>query len=130
MSEKRPLVLAAGRAAELAAGDTVAGVQHVAKYTLDGPLQANTGTTRWHPDKSITLTGCYVSLGVAGSGRVEIDVRKNGASVFTSRPSVAAGAYKSPVVTLNQSLTPSDSLTVDVKQAGGAKNAVVSLTYY
>lgn len=133
MTLRNPLVLVSGSMRELPAGDTVAGASGaggpgagVVKFNVVGYVVAGLLTPRWYPERDMTLTGAYFSLGTAGSA--QFDVRKNGASVFPGAKPTTANANKSTVVALNISLTPTDYLTVAVVAAGGA-DATLCITY-
>lgn len=104
-------------------------VPSTATYTINGVLEVALGTLRKYPDRTITITGVYFSVGVAGGGTVEIDVRKNGTSIFSTKPSIASGQYKSSTQTVSVSVSTTDYLTVDVTQAGSASDAVVTIIY-
>lgn len=101
----------------------------IAKFFILGALSANLGTGRWYPESTVTLKRVYFSLGTAPVGGAEIDVKKNGASIFPSnRPSCSAGAFKSTSVAVDVTLTSEEYLTVDVVTAGGS-NATVCIVY-
>ena len=99
------------------------------KYSIVGALAVAVGNMRWYPDRSITLSEVYFSLGVAGGSTAQIDVKKNGVSIFSGTyPTVTAGNNLSSTVAVSTTLTTSDYLTVDVLQASGS-NAVVVIQY-
>ena len=130
MATRNPLVLIGGQISELPAGDTLSGATGggaaVAKLFIIGSLTLGSGGPRWYPERSITLSSVYFSLGVAGSA--VIDVLKNGVSVFSgAKPTVASG-NKSSVIAVTTSLTADDYLTVSVLTAGGS-NATVCVVY-
>jgi hypothetical protein len=87
-----------------------------AKLTFQGEVAPQIGVARWYPDRNITLKEIYFSLGVAGSTGITIDVKKNGATIFSGpAPTLTAGTYISTRVASNVTLTPDDFLTVDIK---------------
>lgn len=102
----------------------------VVKYNIVGNVQVNTGTLRWYPEATVTLTSAYFSLSVAGSSTTEIDVKKNGVSIFGTKPTVGSGVYRSTNTSLSTSVTSSDYLTFDVTIAGtGAQDGVIYVQY-
>lgn len=136
MATRKALVLVNGTISELPAGDNVDVVASsaplVAKFNIVGSLASNSITgiaSRWYPEKSVTLTSVYFSLGTAGTGSAVIDVLKNGVSIFSgSKPICSAGQNKSSVITTSVAMTPSDYLTVSIITASGS-DAVVCIAY-
>lgn len=121
MAERRPLVHLNGRIAELPSGDTTPGAGSsgnlVTKYSISGPLAVHTGILRWYPEKSVTISAVYFCTDNSdGVTTTEVDVKKNGTSIFTTTPS--GNGYKSSVVSVSISMVISDYITVDVVQAG------------
>jgi hypothetical protein len=99
------------------------------KYNIVGALGANTGTMRWYPDRSITLSQVYFSLGTAGTGTTTITVKKNGTAIGGTAPAATSGQFKSSTQTTTDTLTTSDYLTVDVAAGASAADAVVCIVY-
>lgn len=136
MATRKALVLINGVISELPTGDNVDVVASsaplVAKFTIVGDIAAGgiTGiNSRWYPEKSVTLSSVYFSLGTAPTGTAVIDVLKNGASIFPgSKPTCSSGQYKSSVVNVTVAMTPSDYLTISVVTASGS-DAVVCIAY-
>lgn len=131
MATRKPLVLIGGSIRELPNGDTVAGSaggggSDVAKLFIIGALQAGSGGPRWYPDRSITISSVYFSLGTAGSA--VIDVLKNGASIFSGEKPTTVSENKSSVISVSVAVDPTDYLTVSVLTAGG-QNATVCVVY-
>lgn len=131
MAVRNPLVLVAGAVQELPTGDTINGAtggggNSVTKYAIVGTLQTGTGTPRWYPDRSVTISSVYFSLGTAGTAT--IDVLKNGTSIFSGSKPQTTAANKSSVISVSVSMTVSDYLTVSVQVAGGA-DATVYIVY-
>lgn len=88
-----------------------------------------TGLSRLYNDTSMTLQILAVraSVGVAPSGPLILDVRRNGSSIFslaTDRPTIAGGAFTSGRIEPAETVTlaPDDYLTADVVSgtSGGA----------
>ena len=121
------------------AGSGAGNVTKVVRYNITGPLLVSTGTLRWYPESSITLTGVYFSLGSPGTSTVTMDVKVDQLSVLSTLPTASAGQYKSIVVQVpssmggnsaNASLVITDYITVDVVNPGGAVNAILYITYF
>lgn len=133
MALRRPLVVVSGRVQELPVGDSLpASVSLVAKYAITGTLTIQTGSARWYPDRSITISAAYFSVGTAPSGgSAIIDIKKNGTSIFSgSKPTISSGQNLSTTISgLSVSLTSSDYLTVDVNSANGAADATSCIVY-
>lgn len=138
MAARKPLVIINGQVQQLQPGDSLeggggggssgSGLDQV-RYNIFGKLIVMTGVMRWYPDSDITISSCYFSIGVVDTSLVEIDVKKNGTSIFTEKPSVAVGEYKSSVKTVSIPMTVDDYLTCDVTQSSNARDAVVSIVY-
>jgi|GEM_PF-2604948 len=91
-----------------------------------------TGSARWYPDRNITITSVYFSLGHAAvNSNTVIDVKKNGVSIFSGTfPTAAAGAYKSSVISgLAIALTSADYLTVDVTTGSDGQYLTAVIVY-
>lgn len=133
MALRKPVVMIAGALQELPATDTIASgsaTASVVRNSYAGTLTPTTGTVRWYPDRAVTLASVYFSLGVASSGAVTIDVRKNGATVFSGTvPTGTAGAYLSSTVSVTTTLTTADYLTVDITAATDGANLTTTITY-
>lgn len=133
MVARNPLVLVNGAIQELPVGDTVNGATggggsatDVAKLFIVGTLTAGSGGPRWYPDRAITISSVYFSLGTAGTAT--IDVLKNGTSICSGSPPTVSAGNKSNVVSVSVAMTTSDYLTVSVLTAGGT-NATVCVVY-
>lgn len=98
----------------------------VSKFVIVGTLALLTGTPRWYPDRSVTISSVYFSLGTAGTAT--IDVLKNGASIFSGSKPQTTAANKSSIISVSVAMTTSDYLTVSVNTAGGA-DATVYIVY-
>ena len=123
MTTRLPLVQSAGQIGQLQAGDSITGALLVSRYTVVGTLAVATGTPRWYPDRNITLTGIYFSLGTAPSGySCLIDVLKNGASIFSGTyPTCTTGNNLSTTVAVSTTMTTSDYLTVNITAVSGVE---------
>jgi hypothetical protein len=107
-----------------------AGGTDVTKYNITGTITVNTGAMRWYPDRNITLSKVYFSLGTSPSGNVVIDVKKNGTSIFSGTyPTCTSGNYLSSSVTVSTNLTSTDYITVDVTAGTSGSDAVVFIVY-
>jgi hypothetical protein len=132
MTQRRPLVIINGQIQELPVGDSTPGVggggTKVAKCNVIGNLAVQSGTVRWYPEDNIGLIKMYASLGTAPqNGSAVFNVKKNGTSIGTI--TVPAGAYVSSDVSLSETATRDDYLTVDTTQANGGANATICLVY-
>lgn len=117
------------------AGTAIIGVDYPQKRfitaSFPGNLAAVVGSTRWYPDKNITLQNVHVSVGTPPTGAPAVfNVRKNGAALFSSpKPTIAVSQNVSATNALTTTLTPSDYLTLDVETPSGAANAVIRVDY-
>jgi hypothetical protein len=93
-----------------------------------GTVQPQTGTLRWYPDSNIVITKIFVNASEPPITSVlNLDVKKNGTSIGTVTLNI--GDYKSDTITLNQSLTSDDYITVDVITGGNAAFATLTISY-
>ena len=98
--------------------------------TFPGTLAVLVGTLRWYPSSAVTLNKVYFSVGAIATGPVQIDVKKNGVSIFSgSYPTLNAGDNLSSVVAVAVGLLTSDYLTIDMKQVNGGSDATVVIQY-
>jgi hypothetical protein len=102
----------------------------VSKYSITGTVSPATTPPRWYPDRNITITSVYFSLGTPNTtGSTIIDVSVNGTSIFSgSLPTCSTNQYKSTVITTSTAVTTSDYVTVTVNQSGGS-DATVCIVY-
>lgn len=102
----------------------------VSKYNITGVMSINTGTMRWYPDRNITLSKVYFSMGTSPTSNVVIDVKKNGSSIFSgSYPTCSSGNYLSSSVSISTPMSPTDYLTVDVTAGTTGSDAVIFIVY-
>ena len=110
-----------------------ASVVQTKTYTIPGSLTVSTGTVRWYPDASITVTGAYVSVATAPSGSsAQFSIKKTTsvpATTTLATISVSAGAYKSSISSFSSLITTEDYVTIDVISTGNASTASVTITY-
>lgn len=109
---------------------TTGGNQEV-KFSVTGTLLPVTGIPKWYPDRTITLSKVYFSLGTISIGSTAIDVKKNGVSIFTGPlPTATAGNTKSTeIVPTTTSLLITDYLTVDIITASGGSYLTAVIVY-
>ena len=102
-------------------------------YTIPGSITVSTGTVRWYPDASITVTGAYVSVATAPVGSsAQFSIKKTTSAASTTTLatiSVSAGAYKSSISSFSSLITTEDYVTIDVISTGNASTASVTITY-
>ena len=102
-------------------------------YTIPGSITVSTGTVRWYPDASITVTGAYVSVATAPVGSsAQFSIKKTTSAAATTTLatiSVSAGAYKSSISSFSSLITTEDYVTIDVISTGNASTASVTITY-
>lgn len=92
-------------------------------FSRAGTLAVSTGTFRIYNDSGATLTikAVRASVGTAPTGAaITVDVNVNGTSIFTTRPTIAAGTNTSGKVTAFTTSTISDGsyFTVDIDTVG------------
>ena len=130
MATRRPLVAINGQLSELPTGDVIAGAPLLAKMNYSGSLSPTTGSARFYPDRAITLSKVYFSLGGASLASVTIDVKKNGTSILGGTlPSCASGSFKSNEIAVTTTLSTTDYLTVDIVSAIDGKDLVAFIAY-
>ena len=101
----------------------------VSKCSFPGTVAIKEGTARWYPEVNATITQVYFSLGTASSGTVTIDVKKNGTTIFTTKPSASAGWNKSAIVNVNAAITINDSITVSIVAGSDGADLVAFIVY-
>lgn len=93
-----------------------------------GTVNPQTGTLRWYPDSNIVITSIFVNASEPPvTSNLQLTVKKNGSSI--GEVTLGIGEYKSNTVTLNESLTPNDYVTVDVITGGLAAFATLTVSY-
>jgi hypothetical protein len=93
-----------------------------------GTVNPQIGTLRWYPDSNIVITSVFVNASTPpDTSNLQLDVKKNGTSFQTVTLDI--GEYKSNAISLNQSLTPNDYITVDVITGGLAAFATLTISY-
>lgn len=93
----------------------------VATFSSTGTLATKTGGTRYYYEQPTTIQQVRASVGTApGGASIIIDVRKNGASIFSlsPKPTIISGANTATATPDTASLTAGDYLTVDITQVG------------
>lgn len=91
---------------------------------LTTPIQAGTSVAYFRATEAFTITGVRASLLVASSsGAVDVDVKKNGVSIFTTRVTIDATEKTSltattPAVISTTSVADDDEMTVDIVSPG------------
>jgi hypothetical protein len=93
-----------------------------------GTVSPQVGTLRWYPDSNIVITKIFINASEPPiTSDLQLDVKKNGTSINTI--SLPIGDYKSSTVTLDESLTTDDYVTVDVITGGNAAFATLTISY-
>lgn len=93
-----------------------------------GTVEPQVGTLRWYPDTNIVITSIFVNASEPpATSNLQLDVKKNGVSIQGVELDI--GAYRSNAISLNQSLTPNDYITVDVITGGLAAFATLTISY-
>ncbi len=106
-------------------------VTSIAKLTYFGALAITVGDLRFYPDRNITLSKVYFSIGIAGSAAITIDVKKNGVSIFSgSVPTCTAGNFLSSVISVSTAITTADYLTVDISSVVSGSDLVAHVVYF
>jgi hypothetical protein len=99
------------------------------KANFVGPVTEQVGVSRFYPPQRITIQGVYCGLSSQGTGVIEVDVRVDGTSIFTtSKPSLAADQFRSQTVEVSKIVEPTSFVTVDVTKASGS-DLVVYIIY-
>jgi hypothetical protein len=105
-------------------GLAAAGITERLEVSEEGVLVTDVGSMRWYPPYNITLLDVATFVGTAPTGAtIEVDVNKNGTTVFTTqtkRPIIATSGFHdvsdTPDVTALTGDT--DYLTFDIDQVG------------
>jgi hypothetical protein len=107
------------------------GVATVTKtYNFIGPLSAIPGTIRWYPERTISLTGVYLTIGSPAGYNVTVDIKKNNVSILSgSYITMSPNTYKTTIRSLSQSITSSDYITADVISATNGSNLSIIFIY-
>lgn len=84
-------------------------------------------------DKAGTITTAVLWRRIAGSsGTTEVDIKKNGVTIFSTKPSVTSGAgnnaQSTNAVISSSALVVGDRLTMDITQAEGGSPEDLTLT--
>jgi len=96
-----------------------------------GVLASKVGQSRYYPAEAITIKSVHFSVGVTPTtGSVTVDVKKSGVSIFTAKPTLAAGEYLSNTVNVNAALTVNDWLTTDLTVTGVSGQDVTVIINY
>lgn len=89
-----------------------------------------TGSARYYPTRSITLTAVNANLGVAPSGDFKFILKKNGTQVTNNIFTITA---QNPLMTVvyisGVSLTISDYLTIDILTGASGNDLSVKISY-
>lgn len=98
-------------------------------YNFVGTISTGTGTIRWYPDATITITGVDAAVSTVPSGGSCVFVVKlNGATTITTY-TITSGNNTSTTTSVNQVMGITDYLTVDVTSANSAADGYVAITY-
>ena len=86
-------------------------------------LLVGTAVLTFRIAEPITLTDCRLSCSTAPTGSsIIVDVKNGGVSIFSTKPSIAAGSKTSdggtPCVISTTSLADDDDISVDINQIG------------
>jgi hypothetical protein len=93
-----------------------------------GTVTPGAGTLRWYPDSNIIITNVFVNASTPPvTTDLELDIKKNGSSIGTVVLDI--GDFRSNNVSLNESLTTNDYITVDVIVGGLAAFATLTVSY-
>lgn len=102
---------------------------HILKANFVGAVSETVGVSRFYPPQQITISGVYCGLSVPGSATIEVDVKVDGTSIFTTeKPSLANGQFRSQPVVVSKIVEPTSFVTVDVLKASGS-DLVVYIIY-
>jgi hypothetical protein len=97
-------------------------------YNFVGPVTTGSGVSRWYPSANITVTGAYlVAASPPSTGDLSVSVKVSGSSIGTV--TLTSGLYKSTITTLNNIITTSDYVTIDVNYSNNASDASLTLVY-
>lgn len=89
--------------------------------TMQGVATARTGTVRLYvPAGTYTVVSATVSVSTAPTGSaLVVDVNKNGTTMFSTKPQVAASAFTgTQAANASTSVTTGDYITVDIDSIG------------
>ena len=102
---------------------------HILKANFVGAVTTQIGVSRFYPPQRITISGVYCGISSPGTSSIEVDVRVDGNSIFTTnKPSLAVDQHRSATVVVSKIVEPSSYITVDVTKASGS-DLVVYIIY-
>lgn len=89
-------------------------------FTYSGTLRPHVGTGRLYLEGPYSLSNIRLSVGEAADQPVIVDVRKNGASIYSSPPSIPSGQVTALANSgiVQGSFSKGDYLTIDILQVG------------
>jgi hypothetical protein len=103
-------------------------------FTMPGALTTGVKKPSYRPSFRAMIEDVRVNVDTAPSGgSCVVDIQKNGTSIYvvSAKPTIAAGAFFSPVAKLTIAdttfWTPDDKLEVEVETANAAADAVVAI---
>lgn len=122
---------AQGPAGPSGATGSSGGITQLTKsYNFIGSIIPTSGTMRWYPERTITISGVYLTLGVPASYSLTVDVKKNGVSILSNNLiTMTPNTYKTTTRTLTQTVTSSDYITVDIISASTGSNLSIIFIY-
>ena len=96
-------------------------------YNSVGLLSTKIGTSRWYPEKSISLKSAFFSVGTKSTSNIILNVNKNGTLLFSM--TLAADTYKTTIKTnINTAILTTDFITIDIIATSGA-DLTLTITY-
>jgi len=89
-------------------------------FTFTGPLRVYTGTGRLYLEGPYSVSNIRYTIGELADRDITVDLRKNGTSIYSTKPRITAGQY---TTIANDGLTShvfaaGDYLTLDILQVG------------
>lgn len=103
-------------------------VVNTARLNFLGNIKTKTGSARWYPNKTITISKIFATLSNVSSGSIGIAILKNDVIIHTL--SIIAGNYLSEIITnLNEAISSDDYITCNILSSDSGQNLTITLEY-
>jgi hypothetical protein len=107
-------------------GDTGPQGPGIRMFNLFGNLVPTTGTVRWYPTTTITITSMFLTVGVTSTSDITLQLKIN--TTIVGSVTLTANSYKSSTQTINLTMSSTDYMTADLLTTGG-ENLTLTLEY-
>jgi hypothetical protein len=94
-----------------------------------GYLKPVTGSSRWYPERNITLLYAYLTVSEPSSNNILCDLNMNSSSISNITMVVPQNKFKSIRYDFNVNVSEDDYLTLDIIQAVDGRNLALTIVY-